>query len=69
VLLHITPTMKTSGGQILFKEDAAVALSVQADGTRRLATSRWSQPGFYRIELHRPQGREGRSPRRSTRLM
>src|SRR5438477_98229 len=45
VLLHITPTMKTSGGQILFKEGGAAApLSVQTDGT--LAGSfTLSQPG------------------------
>src|SRR3954466_6998152 len=32
VLLHITPTMKTSGGQILFKDGGAAPLAVQADG-------------------------------------
>ena len=56
VLLHITPTMKTSGGRILFKEGAAPApLSVQTDGTLA-GNFTLSQPGFYRIELDGPKG-------------
>src|SRR6202035_541670 len=46
VLLHIVPTMKTSGGQILFKEGGAAPLSVQADGTLA-GTFTLQQPGFY----------------------
>ena len=57
VLLHITPTMKTSGGQILFKEGAAAPLAVQADGTLT-GHFKLSQPGFYRIELVGPKGEQ-----------
>ena len=55
VLLHIVPTMKTSGGQILFKDGGAAPLSVQADGTLD-GSFKLQDPGFYRIELVGPKG-------------
>ena len=58
VLLRIVPTMKTSGGQILFKDAGAAPLAVQADGTLT-GSFKLQEPGFYRIELDRPEGREG----------
>jgi hypothetical protein len=58
VLLHITPTMKTSGGQILFKEGAAVPLSVGGWHARRQLRC---HSRLLPHRAHRPQGREGRS--------
>ena len=66
VLLHIMPTMKTSGGQILFKDGGAAPLTVQADGTldRQLQAP---GPGFYRIELDRTARARRSRRRRNTR--
>ena len=55
VILHITPTMKTSGGQILFKDAGAAPLTVQSDGTL-IGSFKLQDPGFYRIELIGPKG-------------
>ena len=55
VQLKVTPTMKTSGGQILFRDGGAAPLTVQADGTLA-GNFTLKDPGFYRIELTGPKG-------------
>ena len=54
VLLHIMPTMKTSGGQILFKDGGGAPLTVTADGTLD-GSFVLKDSGFYRIELIGPK--------------
>src|SRR6185436_4375155 len=55
VQLKVTPTMKTSGGQIVFRDGGAEPLTVQADGTLA-GNFTLKEPGFYRIELNGPKG-------------
>ena len=55
VLLRITPTMATPGGQALVNDSAGAALSRQPDGTL-VGSFTVGAPGFYRIELEGPHG-------------
>ena len=55
VVLHIVPTMKTPGGQILFKEGGSAPLTLLADGSLT-GTFKMQTPGFYNIELTGPHG-------------
>src|SRR6185295_12984316 len=55
VQLKVTPTMKTSGGQIVFRDGGAAPLTVQADGTLA-GNFTLKDPGFYKIELTGPKG-------------
>ena len=55
VAVTITPTMATTGGELLIGEDQRVPLAAAADGT---LTARFTvkDDGFYRVELDAPSG-------------
>ena len=55
VVVHVTPTMKTPGGRILFKDGGDAPLTLNADGTLT-GTFKVQTPGFYSIELTGPHG-------------
>ena len=53
VRVHITPTMKTPGGQITINDKQSVPLTLQADGTLTAAFT-VTADGSYRVELQTP---------------
>ena len=59
VRVHITPTMKTPGGQIAVNDKQIVPLTLQPDGTLT-AAFKADADGFYRVELQTPAKRERR---------
>jgi hypothetical protein len=55
VRLHVTPTMRTTGGRVALNEKQQVPLTLAADGTLD-GTFTATVDGFYRIELDAPTG-------------
>lgn len=55
VQLHITPTMKTPGGQVILSDGASTPLTTGADGTLT-GSFAIKEQGFYRIQLTGPHG-------------
>ena len=53
VRVHVTPTMKTPGGQIRINDKQTVPLTLQPDGTLTAAFKAESD-GFYRVDLQTP---------------